>query len=162
MFLASNKVLKVKYVGFTSVWLFVNMFDGSIELLVWKLQIHVHESWLTPRDEHIIYSLNQHKGISLNSLPHTFPCFGNLIPNSWTKWRNVFLNWSPMDVEHLLLVLKRSSFILTFLKHNLKVALLENVWTNQYNQPPNSILGGLHMTRTCHDFVAHEQIPLEN
>jgi hypothetical protein len=66
-----------------------------------------------------------------------------------------------MDVKHLLLVFKRSSFILTLLKHNLKVALLENAWTNHYSQPPNSTLGGLHMTQTIHDFVAHEQIPLE-
>jgi hypothetical protein len=31
--------------------------------------------------------------------------------------------------------------------------LLEDVWTNHYNQPPNSTLGGLHMTQTTHDFV---------
>ncbi len=29
-----------------------------------------------------------------------------------------------------------------------KETLLENVWTNHYNQPPNSTLGGLHMTQT--------------
>jgi hypothetical protein len=31
--------------------------------------------------------------------------------------------------------------------------LLENVWTKHYIQPPNSTLGGLHMTQTIHDFV---------
>jgi hypothetical protein len=30
--------------------------------------------------------------------------------------------------------------------------------TTIYNQPPNSILGGLHMPQTNHDFVAHERI----
>jgi hypothetical protein len=34
------------------------------------------------------------------------------------------------------------------------LALLENAWTNHYSQPPNSTLGGLHMTKTTHDFVA--------
>jgi hypothetical protein len=31
------------------------------------------------------------------------------------------------------------------------MALLENAWTNHYNQPPNSTLSGLHMTQTTHD-----------
>jgi hypothetical protein len=31
--------------------------------------------------------------------------------------------------------------------------LRENAWTNHYNQPPNSILSGLYMTQTTHDFV---------
>ncbi len=33
------------------------------------------------------------------------------------------------------------------------LTLLENAWTNHYNQPPNSTLGGLHMTQTTRDFV---------
>jgi hypothetical protein len=57
-------------------------------------------------------------------------------------------------------MLKKPSFTLTLLKHNLKVALLENAWTNHYSQPPNSTLGGLRITQTSHDFDAHEQIPL--
>jgi hypothetical protein len=32
-------------------------------------------------------------------------------------------------------------------------SLLKNVWTYRYNQPPNSTLGGLHMTQIIHDFV---------
>jgi len=28
-----------------------------------------------------------------------------------------------------------------------------NVWTCYYSQPPNSTLGGLHMTQTIHDLV---------
>jgi hypothetical protein len=32
-------------------------------------------------------------------------------------------------------------------------SLLENVWTYHYNQPPNSTLGGLHVTQITHDFV---------
>ncbi len=32
-------------------------------------------------------------------------------------------------------------------------AILKNMWTNHYNQPPNSTLGGFHMTLTTHDFV---------
>jgi hypothetical protein len=31
--------------------------------------------------------------------------------------------------------------------------LLENAWTNHYNLPPNSTLGGLHMAQTTHDCV---------
>jgi len=31
--------------------------------------------------------------------------------------------------------------------------LLENVWTNHYNQPPTSTSGGLPMTQTTHVFV---------
>jgi hypothetical protein len=37
--------------------------------------------------------------------------------------------------------------------------LLENVWTKHYSQPPNSTLGGLHMTQTIHDLL--RQIPLK-
>jgi hypothetical protein len=33
------------------------------------------------------------------------------------------------------------------------LTLLENAWTNHYNQPPNSTLGGLHITQITHDFV---------
>jgi len=32
-------------------------------------------------------------------------------------------------------------------------SVLKNVWTNHYNQPPNSILGGPHVTQFTHDFV---------
>jgi len=32
------------------------------------------------------------------------------------------------------------------------MTLLQNAWTNHYNQPPNSTLDGLHMTQTIHDF----------
>jgi len=35
------------------------------------------------------------------------------------------------------------------------------VWTNHYNQPPNLILDGLHMTQTIHDFVEWEN-PTKN
>jgi hypothetical protein len=34
----------------------------------------------------------------------------------------------------------------------LKKILLENAWTNHSNQPPNSTLGGVHMTQTTDDF----------
>jgi hypothetical protein len=30
---------------------------------------------------------------------------------------------------------------------------LQTLGTNHYSQPPNSTLGGLHMTQTTHDFV---------
>ncbi len=35
------------------------------------------------------------------------------------------------------------------------------VWTYHYSQPPNSTLGGLHMTQTTHDFVEWEN-PIRN
>jgi hypothetical protein len=38
--------------------------------------------------------------------------------------------------------------------------LLENVWTKHYSQPPNSTLGGLHMTQIIHDLL-RRKIPLE-
>jgi site-specific DNA-adenine methylase len=39
--------------------------------------------------------------------------------------------------------------------------LQENAWTNHYNQLPNSILNGLHMTQTTHDLLINGQISLE-
>jgi hypothetical protein len=41
-----------------------------------------------------------------------------------------------------------------FIAKNLCITpLLKNVWTKDYNQSPNSTLGGLHITQTIHDFV---------
>jgi hypothetical protein len=33
------------------------------------------------------------------------------------------------------------------------ITLLENAWTNHYNEPLNLTSSGLHITQTIHDFV---------
>jgi hypothetical protein len=40
-------------------------------------------------------------------------------------------------------------------------AILKNAWTKHYTQPPNSTLGGLHMTQTIFMILLNGQIPLK-